>query len=171
MKQCVKCNELKPLLLFPVRGNDCKACVAIYMKNYRQLNATRIAELKRTWKNNNLEHVRDRDNAYAKANPEKRRIARAKWRVANPHVINALTKKRRATMIHRTPKWVDAEELWLIQEVYRLASDRTRLHGFSWHVDHIIPLQGKTVCGLHTMANLQVIPGIENIRKGINYAQ
>jgi len=170
MKQCAKCNEIKLLSFFPRRGNDCKACVAIYMKKYRQLNASRIAELKRTWKDNNIEHVRIRDNEYAKANPEKRRKARAKWRLANPHAINALTRKRRATMLNRTPKWIDDDELWLIQEVYRLASDRTKLHGFSWHVDHIIPLQGKTVSGLHTIANLQVIPGIENIKKGVNYA-
>jgi hypothetical protein len=63
------------------------------------------------------------------------------------------------------PKWVDSEELWLIKEVYDLAALRTKLFGFSWHVDHIVPLQGALVSGLHTIGNLQVIPGVENMSK------
>jgi 5-methylcytosine-specific restriction endonuclease McrA len=73
--------------------------------------------------------------------------------------------KRRTSKMQRTPKWVDAEELWLIKEVYKLAAERTKLHGFSWHVDHIVPLQGKLVSGLHTIANLQVIPASQNVQK------
>ena len=59
--------------------------------------------------------------------------------------------------------------MWLIKEVYELAQLRTKLFGFSWHVDHIIPLKGKLVSGLHVIENLQVIPGIENIIKKNSY--
>jgi 5-methylcytosine-specific restriction endonuclease McrA len=38
--------------------------------------------------------------------------------------------------------------------------------GVQWHVDHIIPLQGKNVSGLHVPENLQVIQGSLNIKKG-----
>jgi len=68
-----------------------------------------------------------------------------------------------------TPKWVDKEELFLIEEAYYLARIRTDLFGFPWDVDHIIPLQGKTVCGLHTLANLQVIPSSSNYSKGNSF--
>ena len=171
MKQCSKCYKTKELIMFPKRGNDCKACVADYMKEYRANNADHISQLKKSWTLKNIERVKANNKRYASNNPEKRRVARAKWRIANPQTINALTRNRRATKINRTPKWVDIEELWLIKEVYALATIRTKVFNFSWHVDHIIPLQGKDVCGLHTINNLQVIPGIENVRKGINYAK
>lgn len=77
--------------------------------------------------------------------------------------------KHRASKLQRTPKWVDTEELWLIKEVYSLAALRTKMFGFSWHVDHIVPLKGKLVSGLHTISNLQVISGASNISKNNNY--
>jgi len=46
-----------------------------------------------------------------------------------------------------------------------LAALRTKLFGFSWHVDHVLPLQGKKVSGLHVPSNLQVIPWADNVSK------
>lgn len=84
-------------------------------------------------------------------------------------LIAAYEAKRRATKKQRTPKWVGTEEQWLINEAYDLSARRTKLFGFSWHVDHIIPIQGKLVSGLHTINNLQVIPGVSNIAKNNRY--
>jgi len=66
----------------------------------------------------------------------------------------------------RYPKWLTADDRWMIEQTYELAALRTKMFGFSWHVDHIVPLQGKTVSGLHVPTNLQVIPAIDNIQKG-----
>jgi hypothetical protein len=66
----------------------------------------------------------------------------------------------------RYPKWITADDRWMIEQAYELAALRTKIFGFSWHVDHIAPLQGKTVSGLHVPTNLQVIPAVDNIRKG-----
>jgi len=73
--------------------------------------------------------------------------------------------KRRAARIQRIPKWLTKDDLWLIKEAYELAALRTKIFGFKWHVDHIIPLQGKTVSGLHMIENLQVIPEKHNLSK------
>jgi hypothetical protein len=123
----------------------------------------------------------DYGSAYRKANREKVEASKRKWSAEHPELIkayakrtksknrgsvNAHTVKRRLAKINRTPKWVGPEEHWLIKEAYELAALRTKMMGFSWHVDHIIPLQGKTVSGLHVPNNLQVIPAVINIRKG-----
>jgi len=73
--------------------------------------------------------------------------------------------KRRTVELQRKPAWLTKEDLWLIKETYDLAVERTKLLGFKWEVDHIIPLQGKTVSGLHTPNNLQVITMEENRKK------
>ena len=53
--------------------------------------------------------------------------------------------------------------------MFDLAVKRSIMTGIKWHVDHIIPLQGKLVSGLHTVENLQVIPAKINMRKGNRY--
>ena len=79
--------------------------------------------------------------------------------------MNANTRKRQAAKIQRTPNWLTEDDLWLMQQAYELAALRTTMFGFPWHVDHILPLQGKYVSGLHVPNNVQVISGAENTRK------
>jgi len=54
----------------------------------------------------------------------------------------------------------------VVREAHELRKLRNASTGFEWHVDHIIPLKGKTVSGLHIWSNLQVIPKILNLKKG-----
>lgn len=55
---------------------------------------------------------------------------------------------------------------FVYSEAYDLCKLREKVTGFSWHIDHIIPLNGKTVSGLHVWNNLQVIPASVNLSKG-----
>jgi hypothetical protein len=115
-----------------------------------------------------------------KANPEKAKERRLKtyertrekhlaqkkiYRQTNRAKVNALGKAYKVRKKNRIPAWVDKDHMWLIKEAYELAQLRTKHFGFSWHVDHIVPLQGELVSGLHVIENLQVIPGVENIKK------
>jgi hypothetical protein len=93
------------------------------------------------------------------------------YRQANKGKINALVAARKKHIKQRTPKWFGLEERWVVKEVYELAASRTKMTGFAWHVDHIVPLQGGIVSGLHVMNNLQVIPGVDNIKKKNRYAE
>ena len=97
------------------------------------------------------------------ANREKSRASAAAWKKAHPEVQNALNSKRRAAKINATPSWAN---LFFIEEAYDLARLRSQATGFKWHVDHIVPLRSKKVCGLHVEANLRVIPATHNIAKG-----
>jgi len=55
---------------------------------------------------------------------------------------------------------------FVFQEAYCLARQREKCTGFKWHIDHIIPLNGENVCGLHVWNNLRVIPAVLNLSKG-----
>jgi hypothetical protein len=91
------------------------------------------------------------------------------YRQANKGKIIALAALRKKIIKQRTPKWLTKDDLWMIKEAYDLSSLRTKMFEFSWHVDHVIPLQGETVNGLHVPTNLQVIPGTINLSKKNKY--
>lgn len=78
----------------------------------------------------------------------------------------ALDAKRRAQKIAATPPWLSREQHAEMARHYEVSDRLTRVTGVGHHVDHIVPLLGKNVCGLHVPWNLQVIPAKENISKG-----
>ena len=89
-----------------------------------------------------------------------------KSRANNPGSINFLNRKRYASKLQRTPKWLSPEQLIQIKMFYQEAAELTKLLGEWYEVDHIVPLQGKTVSGLHVPWNLQILTAKENGIKG-----
>jgi hypothetical protein len=71
-----------------------------------------------------------------------------------------------ASKLQRTPEWLTEDDHWMIEQAYDIAVKRTKATGVMFHVDHIVPLQGASVSGLHVPWNLQVITEVENKRKG-----
>ena len=98
-------------------------------------------------------------------NADRRSKSYAEYKKRHAGKVNAQNALRAKKKLCRTPRWLTADDLWIIEQAYDLAKQRTELFGFSWHVDHVIPLQGKKVSGLHVPTNLQVIPAVENLRK------
>jgi len=155
-----------------------------YQKEYAERNKEKAYARVKAWREANPDKWAAQSKRYAQKHPEKIVEKTTRWVSNNPEYAAKVSKrsrikhadrvlankaKYRADKIQRTPKWVDSEELWIIKEIYKLAIARTKLHGFSWHVDHIIPLNGKTVSGLHVANNLQVIPGELNLLKNNKY--
>lgn len=70
---------------------------------------------------------------------------------------------RRIAQDRATPPWVDFEA---IRKIYETAAKLEELTGQRYHVDHIVPLNGKTVSGLHNQFNLTPIPAFDNMSKG-----
>lgn len=68
--------------------------------------------------------------------------------------------KRRASKLNATPSWADQD---IIKEFYQEAAYH------QGHIDHIVPLQHKLVCGLHVEHNLQLLSPTENFSKSNNF--
>jgi hypothetical protein len=100
---------------------------------------------------------------YAKTDVYK--AQKSKYAQANKGKFAAKSKKYHASKLKRTPHWLTEDDFWLIEQAYELAQRRSELFGFPWDVDHVIPLQGELVSGLHTPYNLQVIPAQLNQSK------
>jgi len=75
---------------------------------------------------------------------------------------SAKVAKRRAAKLQATVAWADKDK---IAAIYVEAQRLSELTGVVYHVDHIVPLISKKVCGLHNEFNLQVLPGVENLKK------
>ena len=87
------------------------------------------------------------------------------WSKKNKGKRNAITAKRNAFKLQRTPVWLTKEHYEQIADFYKKAKKLDALTGVKHHVDHIVPLQGKNVSGLHVPWNLQILTAVENCSK------
>jgi hypothetical protein len=116
----------------------------------------------------NHDKIRERQKIYHHKNKEslleKMRIRSKKWRESNKDKNCFKSNKYRVSKLKATPKWADLKE---IEYFYRLSQQLTELSGgfVKHHVDHIVPLKGKNVCGLHVENNLQVLIDKDNLKK------
>ena len=130
------------------------------------INAERRKENRKRRYKVNSEQEKENNRRWRQANPEKLKKIFKLWRQNNPNKINSFSAKRRAAKLQRTPLWLTKKQLLEIQSFYTKAKEMESLTGVKHHVDHIVPLQGDNVSGLHVPWNLQVISATENINKG-----
>jgi hypothetical protein len=150
-----------------------KEKMAEYAKKYKEKKGEALVIAQRArvakWRERNLETVRAADKECAAKkraeNPEKIKAAKKAYAQREKDVINAAVARRKAAKLKRTPKWLTKFDKLKIQCVYSIAAMLTRVNNEPWHVDHIVPLQGDLVSGLHVPSNLQVMRGVENVRK------
>jgi len=74
--------------------------------------------------------------------------------------------RRRTAKLKAIPPWVNTAHEDRIKSIYRACINTTKKTGKKHHVDHIVPLQGNTVCGLHVWWNLRIVPADQNLSKG-----
>ena len=157
MITCNLCSQTKDKSLFKKDSrlksgyvSRCKDCTNEIEKERKRLGPKPTAE--------------DYRVRYAK-DKERRIAAVRKWQKANPDKANSISANRRARKLQATPDWLSKDDLALIDWTYHCAKVAESKFGESYHVDHIVPLQGKDVCGLHVPWNLQVITAKENLSK------
>jgi 5-methylcytosine-specific restriction endonuclease McrA len=149
---CIECMKLEWQ-----RGNETRA---EYFAEYNKSEAGQKA--KRGYYERNKEAVVER----AQSRPTEAKNAYKKaYKIANPDLYRELVNARRRRFRQATPKWLTAEDKLQIRMKYRLAIELSRRLGVPHAVDHIVPLQGEEVCGLHVPWNMEVITQEENLKK------
>ena len=96
---------------------------------------------------------------------EAKNVYKKKHKRENPDYYKELTNVRRRRFRQATPKWLTPEQKLEMRLKYRVAIELSRRLGVPYAVDHIIPLQGEEVCGLHVPWNMEVITQEENLKK------
>lgn len=127
-------------------------------------------EYRKKYKQENYKAILEKNKALYAKNPEQYRRYHKEYQQKNAATLrpknSARAMKRLAAKLQRTPSWLNVDDNWIIDQAYELAAIRKKTTGIPWDVDHIIPLQGKLVSGLHVPWNLQVIPASINRSKG-----
>ena len=169
MKTCNTCKETKPYSEFSTKKESkdgyrhaCKDCRKIESREWYSKNKERKAKTTREWYLANKDKKDKLNKEWWKNNPEKRRAKHKKFHENNPHKTREYNAKRRAYRIKATPAWANKEAIDYVYYTAKLLED---VYGTKWHVDHIVPLKGKNVCGLHTHTNLQLLPPKQNLEK------
>jgi len=160
MKHCHTCKTDKPFTFFSSHSETkdrlyplCKECKKAYDKQKYEANKEqKKSKRKEHYENNKLQT----------------RLKQKDYYTNNKEIFVASSAKRRALKEQATPKWASTKE---IQSFYNLASYFTWVSGgfVKYHVDHIVPLKGKEVCGLHVQNNLQILKSVDNLRKSNKY--
>lgn len=127
--------------------------------NARRVGTPRYKASGAAWRRKNRAKQTEYLRVWRIANPERANEIAARWRKRNPEKRAIWARERKILEGRALPRWADRKAL---HAIYVTARQLTKETGVDYHVDHVIPLRGKNVCGLHVETNLRVITGHEN---------
>jgi hypothetical protein len=160
LKTCTKCLIAKPAnnqFFYSEKkknGDLFRNWCIVCFRDYGQKNKQKVAEKSKMW--------------IAK-NKERAALNRRLWKQKNADLNRFYSLNRIASKKNRTMKWDKELTDLVMKEAHHLAKLREAVTGFKWHVDHVIPMNGKSVSGLHVWNNIQVIPASANVQKHNSY--
>lgn len=164
-KVCPSCEILKVRSEYYKKGKGvsyhCKPCTRAQQKAFRadpEYRAARYAQKNESRKGNEEVLNARRKELYDENRDEIGRKRREKYKTDPEYRAACITGSKRIK--RATPKWIDREQ---VKEVYRTCPE-------GYEVDHIIPLRGESVCGLHVHENLQHLTAEANRAKTNNYS-
>lgn len=127
---------------------------------------TSVLAIQRAYTKRNNEEINARRRARYAERRDEMIFQRRTYYENNLPTIIATNRKMVAARLMRVPPWLTREHAAQMAAMYQGAAELSASTGIKHHVDHIVPLQGKLVCGLHVPWNLQVITAEANMRKG-----
>lgn len=173
-----------------VGNGECFSCAAernkrdeikAYQKKYREENKDSVKEYhknryetkkeslkvaRRAYYLRNKERIAKVQQKWYEDNKESYQEYKRKWLAENKDLTNCRAARRRASKRKATPDWLTDSDNRCIRAIYEMSSRLSECLGVKHHVDHIVPLKGKGVCGLHVPWNLRAIPAKWNFIKG-----
>jgi hypothetical protein len=166
---CARCKASKPTQAFTPRPSRkrgyhsfCKPCVAAATKvSAAQDREAYLARRKASYA---ARAARERPKAIDRyhANRDAHMASTAAWKRENPDKIRVYNRERKARKARATPLWADKTAMRVLYEEAVKLSVET---GIEHHVDHVVPLRSKLVCGLHVETNMRVITKALNVSK------
>ena len=173
LKHCKKCKLPKSLDCFSnhkgtkdKHSNVCKDCDNARNRQWYLDNKEHKLKSCREYKNRNKEKISLAGKEYYQKTKEEYLQRQKRYRDADKSKGAAKRAKYRASLLNRTPNWLTDNDLSLIDSKYAIAKWLSVVVGIKYEVDHILPLQGKLVSGLHTPDNLSIIKSSINRSKG-----
>lgn len=171
-KRCLECEEHLPLDAFNKhkRQKDglqqtCRVCQKLYYK----ANKTSILEVQKVWIEANKDKVSHHKKAWKSRNKDFVKNYNGSYRKANLPRYAFYASQRELQRKMATPCWLTEDHKQQIKSFYDHAADCYAVSGQKYHVDHIVPIKGKNVCGLNVPWNLQVLPSDLNEKKSNSY--
>lgn len=174
-KICKYCQETKPLDLFVAdkrnfdgRAPTCKACSYKRNREWVAANPERNREMKRASKKR-VYTIEKRRREYTQGDVARKAAVKKTWNDAHKieRRISAAIRKRHVR--RATPSWISEEEKRVVRRFYKAAKLLSQYSEENYHVDHVIPLRGKLVCGLHVPWNLQILEAKTNQQKSYRF--
>lgn len=166
MKTCTGCGESFPIEVFvnPKKNSRCPPCKKQYLAEYYQKNREKALAKRKEVYAKNREKIIEESRVYRRENKDKIQD----YCFRNKAKRNQRAQERRVAVRKATTPWYDPQYL---RDLYENIKEAEAIFKTKFHVDHIIPLTHKAVCGLHTQENFQILTAQANWIKNNRWEQ